>query len=229
MSHFKQIFLHKEQIPTTNPTPSAPNTMPQSPDQHQEILSYAARLVVEEGASYHHAKQQAIRQLGLSPRTPLPGNDALEDAVIQHIALFHADTQPLELKKLRQLALKWMLQMADFSPYLSGAIWHGTATQLSDIHIQLFCNDPKAVEIHLINKNISYTAAEIKGIHKEMVYTLCAAETVPEWRQQILIYLSIYNTDDLRGALTPDTKGRPPRGNIPALQKLLSTPPFTQK
>lgn len=196
--------------------------MTQSPELHQELLSYAARLVVEEGANYQQAKQQAARYLGLSSYTTLPSNELLEDAVIQHIQLFYADTQPLELKKLRLVALTWMRRMKNFSPYLSGPVWHGSATRLSDIYIQIFCDDPKAAEIHLINQNISYTAAELKGIHKKMVYTLCAAELIPEWQQQVLIYISVYNTDDMRGALKPDSKGRAPRGNIRAVQELLS-------
>ena len=38
------------------------------------LTATAARLVVEEGLDYGAAKQRAIRQLKLSPRTPLPDN-----------------------------------------------------------------------------------------------------------------------------------------------------------
>ena len=52
-----------------------------------------------------------------------------------------------------------MERLAQFRPYLGGAVWHGTATRLSDIYIQLFCDDPKSAEIALIDNNVDYEAA----------------------------------------------------------------------
>ena len=67
----------------------------------------------------------------------------------EHLALFCADTQPAELRALRGLALRWMQRLAEFRPHLSGAVWRGTATRLSSIHLDLYCDDPKAAEIAL--------------------------------------------------------------------------------
>ena len=58
--------------------------------------------------------------MGLPARTALPGNDELDDAVREHIAVFCRDTQPIELLALRRLALQWMVRLARFRPYLSG-------------------------------------------------------------------------------------------------------------
>ena len=120
-----------------------------------EIAATAARMVVEEGLEYGPAKRRAVRQLGLSARSPLPDNEALEDSVRDYIELFCADTQPRELAALRQLALTWMERLAQFRPYLGGAVWHGTATRLSDIYIQLFCDDPKSAELALIENGVA--------------------------------------------------------------------------
>jgi hypothetical protein len=98
-----------------------------------EIAQAAARFVVEEGLEYGPAKRRAVKQLGLNARTGLPDNDTVEEAVREYIALFCADTQPAELAALRKLALTWMERLAQFRPYLGGAVWHGTATRLSDI------------------------------------------------------------------------------------------------
>ena len=103
-----------------------------------EIAATAAALVVEEGLEYGQAKRRAVKQMALPARTELPDNAELEDAVREYIALFCADTQPSELLALRELALVWMQRMAAYRPYLAGAVWHGTATRLSDIYIQLF-------------------------------------------------------------------------------------------
>ena len=119
-----------------------------------EIANAAARLVVEEGLEWGPAKRRAVRDLGLPARTPLPDNDLVEDAVRESIGLFCADTQPAELRALRELALVWMERMAQFRPYLAGAVWHGTATRLSDIYLQLFCDDCKSAEIALIDHHV---------------------------------------------------------------------------
>ncbi len=68
-----------------------------------EICALAARWVVENGLEYGPAKQRAAKQLGVTGRTPLPSNEALEDAVKDYIAVFCADTHPQELAELRQL------------------------------------------------------------------------------------------------------------------------------
>ena len=120
---------------------------PAMDDLTHEIAAAAARLVVEEGLEYGPAKRRALKVLGLPARTALPDNDGVEAAVRDYIALFCADTQPDELAALRRLALAWMERLADFRPHLGGAVWHGTATRLSDIYLQLFCDDPKSAEI----------------------------------------------------------------------------------
>lgn len=186
-----------------------------------EIAATAARMVVEEGLEYGPAKRRAAKQLGLAARTALPDNDVLEDAVREYIDLFCADTQPRELAALRRLALTWMERLAQFRPYLGGAVWHGTATRLSDIYLQLFCDDPKSAEIALIEHSVDYEARTVKGFNGEPVEALSLSSLSPELGEPIGIHLMIYDHDDVRGALKPDTKGRRPRGDLGALRSLL--------
>jgi hypothetical protein len=103
---------------------------PRMDSQKAEIAATAARMVVEEGLEYGPAKRRAVRQLGLSARSALPGNDEIEASVVDYIELFCADTQPGELAALRKLALRWMERLDLFRPHLGGAVWHGTATRL---------------------------------------------------------------------------------------------------
>jgi hypothetical protein len=186
----------------------------------QEIAATAARLVVEEGLEYGPAKRRAVRQLGLNARTALPDNDAIEEAVREYIELFCADTQPVELAALRKLALVWMERLAEFRPYLGGAVWHGTATRLSDIYIQLFCDDPKSAEIALIEKNVRYQAQSVTGLHGEPVDALSISSVSEDLGESIGVHLLIYDHDDLRGALKPDARGRVPRGDLAAVRGL---------
>ena len=186
-----------------------------------EIASTTARLVVEEGLEWGPAKRRAVRQLGLPARTPLPDNDEVEDAVREYIALFCADTQPRELRALRQLALVWMERMSAFRPHLGGAVWRGTATRLSDIYLQLFCDDSKSAEIALIDHNVDYEPRTVPGFHGDSVEALSVGSKCPVLGEMIGVHLLIYDLDDLRGALRPDAKGRSPRGDITAVRRLL--------
>lgn len=186
-----------------------------------EIAANAARLVVEEGLEYGPAKRRAVKQMGLPPRTGLPDNDAVEDAIREYIDIFHADTQPRELAALRQLALTWMERLAEFRPHLGGAVWHGTATRLSDIYLQLFCDDPKSAEIKLIEHNVDYTPRTVTGFNGESVEALSLSSLCPGLGEHVGVHLLVYDHDDLRGALKPDAKGRTPRGDIAAVRTLV--------
>ncbi len=190
----------------------------------EEIAATAARMVVEEGLEYGPAKRRAVKQMGLPPRTALPGNDEVEDSVREYIELFCADTQPAELAALRALALVWMERMAQFRPYLGGAVWHGTATRLSDIYIQLFCDDSKSAEIALIDHNVDYEPRTVTGFNGESVEALSLSSVSRELGEAIGIHLLVYDHDDLRGALKPDAKGRTPRGDTAAVRQLLQDP-----
>jgi hypothetical protein len=186
-----------------------------------EIAAAAARMVVEEGLEYGPAKRRAVKQLGLNARTALPDNDTVEDAVREYVELFCADTQPAELAALRRLALAWMERLAQFRPYLGGAVWHGTATRLSDIYIQLFCDDPKSAEIALIEKNVDYQARTITGFNGAPVEALSLSSVSAELGEAVGVHLMIYDHDHVRGALKRDAKGRTPRGDLAAVRALL--------
>lgn len=186
-----------------------------------EVASAAARMVVDEGLEYGVAKRQAVKLLGLSARTALPTNDQLEAAVREYIQIFCADTQAQELAALRRLAAVWMARLAEFRPYLSGAVWRGTATRLSDIHLQLFCDDPKSAEIRLIDQNVRYEVSSVHGFHGEEVDALSILARCDELGQNVGVHLMIYDHDDLRGALKPDAQGLLQRGDLKALERLM--------
>ena len=187
----------------------------------EEIAATAARLVVEEGMEYGPAKRRAVKQLGLNARAQLPNNDAVEDAVREYLEIFCADTQPRELQALRELAVVWMERLAEFRPHLGGAVWRGTATALSDVYVQLFCDDPKSAEIRLIDHQVRYEVSTVQGFHGEAVDALSVLCTCPGLTQRVLVHLMIYDLDDLRGALKPDAQGRTQRGDLTAVKRLM--------
>jgi hypothetical protein len=180
-------------------------------------------LVVEEGMEYGPAKRRAARVLGRnsSRSAELPGNDEVEDAVRDYLALFCADTQPAELAELRAIAARWMERLAPFRPHLTGAVWRGTATRLNDIHLDLYCDDSKAAELALIDRRVDYDVGSAPGPRGESVDVLSIGEASAALGEQVTLHLHVLDHNDLRGALKPDTGGRTQRGDLAALRKLL--------
>jgi len=192
-----------------------------SNDSKQEIAATAARLVVEEGLEYGPAKRRALRELGLPSRQALPDSETLENEVMDYVQLFCADSQPQELLALRRLALVWMQRLQAFRPHLSGAVWRGTATRLSDIYIQLFCDDSKQAELALLDKEVRFDVSAVSGFRGETVDALSIHSHCPELNEDIGVHLMVYDYDDLRGALLPDSRGRPMQGDIAGLRQLI--------
>jgi hypothetical protein len=187
----------------------------------EEIAVVAARLVVEEGLEYGPAKRRASKLLGLSTRSVLPDNEQIERAVEEYIAIFCTETQPAELRALRELALGWLERLQRFRPHLGGAVWRGTATRQSDIFIQLFCDDSKSAEIALIDMGVRFEVSAVTGFQGEPVDALSVHVALPSLEVHVGVHLMVYDFDDLRGALKADARGRKPRGDVAALRALL--------
>jgi hypothetical protein len=183
------------------------------------IAAAAARLIVEEGMEYGVAKRRAARELRLGARPgDLPGNDAVEDEVRSYIDLFHADTQPQELAELRAIAAQWMQRLAAFRPHLSGAVWRGTATRLNAIRLDLFCDDSKAAEIALIDMRVDYDVSSAEGPRGRILDVLHVEVPSDALGGRVHLALTVRDSDDLRGALQRDARGRSERGDLAALR-----------
>jgi hypothetical protein len=186
-----------------------------------EIAVAAARLIVEEGMEYGAAKKRAARDLRRGSRsTDLPGNDEIEEEVRAYIDLFHADTQPAELAELRRIAALWMDKLAVFRPHLTGAVWRGTATRQSNVHLELFCDDSKAAELALIDLHIDYDVTSRDGPRGRVFDVLNVFVSSQALEGTVGIAMTVLDYDDLRGALRRDAQGRSERGDLAALRAL---------
>lgn len=183
------------------------------------IAVAAARLIVEEGMEYGPAKRRALRELRLTGRNiDLPGNDAVEDEVRTYLDLFHADSQPAELAELRRIAALWMERLAEFRPHLTGAVWRGTATRLSSVCLDLFCDDSKAAELSLIDRRVDYAVTSSEGPRGRIFDVLNVR--VPSAGPGVRVAMTVRDYDDLRGALRRDARGQSERGDLAALRAL---------
>ncbi len=191
-----------------------------------EMAQFAARRIVEEGADYGQARRDALDEFDARHdrvRDQLT-NERIEDEVRTHIDLFCADTQPRELAILRRAARRWLQRLAEFRPYLGGAVWRGTATRHSAIRIDLFADDAKAPELALINAGVEYDTQSAPGRgggEPALAYTV--TERSAELGDWITVHLQVLDADDLRGALKPDARGHTWRGDLKALDALLAS------
>jgi hypothetical protein len=112
-----------------------------------------------------------------------------------------------------------MQRLAEFRPHLSGAVWRGTATRLSSIHLDLYCEDPKAAEIALINQGVAYDLSCVDAAAE--VHYLSLSERCAALDDRVTLHLAVRDLDDQRGALKPDARGRSWRGDAAALQRLM--------
>jgi hypothetical protein len=194
-----------------------------------EIATVAARLIAEDGLDYSTAKRKAARQILGDTRIAgewLPDNEQIEEEIREYQALFQADSQPQTLQALRAVALEWMHRLAEFQPYLVGAVLNGTANQHSDVHLQAFCDNAKDVAIFLLNAGVQYEVSETRHFAgRGQVETLSFPWRDAAVADRIWIHVALYDTDDLRGAVRSDGRGRPMRANEAAVNALLTAAP----
>jgi hypothetical protein len=190
-----------------------------------QIAAVAARLVAQDGADYGVAKRKAASQvLGdqMSAANLMPDNAEVDEEVRRYQALFQGDSQPARLLRLRTVALQVMDALAAFKPYLTGPVLNGTAGEHDDIHLQLFADSAKEVQIFLLGKNIDIAISEtphFKGARFDPV------ETVSFMWHKEGVHAELYELHDLRGALKVRADGRQMRVDAVALRALMDPPP----
>jgi hypothetical protein len=181
-----------------------------------EIAAAAARMIAEDGADYGTAKRKAARLVLGNQKVRgdvLPDNAQIEDQVREYQALFFGDEQVQHLQHLRRLAAEMMERLAEFHPWLTGAVLNGTATEHSDIHLQLLVDSPKDVAVFLLNAGIDYEVTETPHFRhpNESVETLSFL-----WKKEGF-HLTLYDLDDMRGT----SRRQPERADLTTVRRLL--------
>lgn len=132
------------------------------------VAQVAARLIAEGLTDYRAAKQKAARQLGIADHHAIPDNHEVEAALREHLALFARDTQPQALSALREIALQVMMRLQQFSPWLVGPVLNGTATECSEIELEIISVDPKIFEMYLIGARIAFEHRDVQNRQQGM-------------------------------------------------------------
>lgn len=132
-------------------------------DLRTELAATAARLIAEEGCEYAQAKRRAVHEVlgeGCDRRTILPDNSEVERELRRYLKLFGGESHRTLIAALRRQAAEVMRTLSEFDPHLIGAVLNGTATEHSDIHLQLFVDSAKDVELRLLNLGIEFDVDE---------------------------------------------------------------------
>lgn len=136
-------------------------TNPQIPHQMETLTAEAARIFCEEGLwDYRSAKLKALRRLGLPPRTSLPDNQRLQQAVIDHQQLFGGSFYRKRLRHLRETALQAMHLLAAFDPRLTGAAVSGAISDGHRLQLHVFADMPEAIDLFMESQHIPYAQDE---------------------------------------------------------------------
>src|SRR5438128_12602091 len=197
------------------------DSKPRQQQMRARIAAAAARMMAEDGIeNFAHAKRKAARQLGAEDTQWLPKNEEIEVELRAYQSLYQGEEQRERLHYLRERALEAMRLLERFRPYLAGAVLKGTAGRYSDIDLQLFTDDGKAVELFLLSRNIEY------DISDQRHYAGDQARALPVLKldsQAVRVTLPIYSLKDGPGTLKTTPSGRPiERAGIQAVTQLLS-------
>jgi len=187
----------------------------------ERLAQLAAEYMAETGSQdYQLAKNKALNQFGAIDSYDLPSNKEIQKALVNYQQIFKADSQPEQLKKLRQTALEAMRFFEKFSPRLVGSVLYGTADVNSAIYIHLFAETSEEVAVFLLDNNIPYDEEQkrfhIKGDDYQYFPAFgFLADEVP-------VHIVIFSLQGLHHAPLSSVDGKPmQRADIKAVSKLI--------
>ena len=175
-------------------------------DRRAQIAHLAARLMAEDGIEdYALAKRKAARQAGAPDSRDLPTNEEVEAALKSYQAIYHQDEHRARLGELRGVALRAMREFESFNPYLTGSVLNGNAGKYANVDLQLFTDNPKAVELYLIDRRIPYRASQCRLFAGEESLML-PVYTIHDDGTEIV--LTVLSTRELRMPLRTSPEGK---------------------
>jgi hypothetical protein len=187
------------------------------------IAYLAARLMAEDGVGdYGTAKQKAARQAGLSDQNLLPDNAEIEAALREYQGLYQSEEQPAHVRRLREVAVKVMREFDDFRPALVGSVLAGTAGPHSDVNLQLFTDDPKALTLFLLNRRYRFEEGS-RNLHRAG-----RLESFPQISlavDDVTVTMTVMDLDDERSGPRQRSEDQPlQRARLEQVEALLASP-----
>lgn len=189
-------------------------------DTRSAIAVHAARLMAQDGIEdYGLAKRKAAKQLGVPDSSRLPNNDEIDAALREYQDIYRSDGQHQRIRALREQAIRAMRELAVFDPHLTGSVLSGIAGPYAVVHLQLFTDNPKAVELFLIDRKMPYKTSQSRLYAGHEPRVLPVFSIIVEGTD---IELTVFDSRDLRAPVRATAEGRViERARLPAVAALL--------
>lgn len=189
-------------------------------DTRSAIAVHAARLMAQDGIEdYGLAKRKAAKQLGIPDSSRLPNNDEIDAALREYQDIYRSDDQEQRIRILREQAVRAMRELAAFDPHLTGTVLSGMAGPYAVIHLQLFTDNQKAVELFLIDRKMPYKTGQSRLYAGHEPRVLPVFSIVVDGAD---IELTVFDSRDLRAPVRATAEGRViERARLPAVAELL--------
>ena len=189
-----------------------------TPSTAARIAQRAAQLICNHQQSdLKQASQQATIELGLSKKETQPSSDQIEAAIADYRQLFSPDYD-IDLLALRQKSLALLSFFQVFQPYLMGSVLKGSANKHSDINLLVYSDDPKAIEIFLLNQQIDYNCRIRKTQFRQT-----DAPAIAFWFDNTQVHLQV-----LPGIARHQNQKKNDRANYEQLKQLIANYPASQ-
>jgi len=190
----------------------------------QRVCAEAARIMAEEGVNdFHQAKRRATQRLNLPEGKNLPSNQEIEEALREHLALFHGARLVSDLTRLRTAALEAMKFLARFDPRLVGSVLNGVVTPSSEVQLHICADTPEEISLLFVENQIPVDQGERRlrfGGEREL--------RVPAYRfvaDGVPIEVCVLSPTAARETPLSPVDGRPmQRANLRDLESLLKNP-----
>lgn len=189
------------------------------------LAQEAAQILLQNGSrDYYAAKHKAALHLGAVDTRNMPSNTEIEAALQEYQRIFRADTQPAELRRLRQAALQAMQFFKDFKPRLVGSVLRGTADEHSVVMLHVIVATVEDLDLFLLQYNIPFEMGE-----KRVRFQTDRVQILPVYRfvaEEVPIEMVIFAQDGPRQPPLSPLDNKPmQRADIQTLEKLLQTAP----
>ncbi len=124
----------------------------------ESVAREAARLIYNGVTKeYKHAKEMASRNIGISS---MPSNHEVAVELDSLAEGLEGDDRRELLIAMRKAALRFMRDLENLKPVLTGSVWRGTARKGSDVDINVYTNTPSEIETKIKEAGYQITKSD---------------------------------------------------------------------
>ena len=173
--------------------------------QTQDLFAHASQSEIECAQQIadlivHDAMTWALaRNRVLGKRQTAPNPALIESAVRRTFALYYPKEHAEQLLRQRQAAMRVLKLLKDFPAFIAGAVLNGAAGRDSTLIIEVFCDNPKAVEIVFLDAGIEIEAVTpLKSLMPEPLECLGLLMPLAPGRELLAVRINIQASTDQR-------------------------------